>query len=38
MGKDGVAGSIPAGGSTKPMTSGNADKFSLSTLVVEVVD
>jgi hypothetical protein len=26
-GKDGVAGSIPAGGSTKPMTSGNAGQL-----------
>ena len=26
-GKDGVAGSIPAGGSTKPMTSANAGQF-----------
>jgi hypothetical protein len=27
-GKDGVAGSIPAGGSTKPMTSVNASRSS----------
>jgi hypothetical protein len=28
-GKDGVAGSIPAGGSTKAMTSGNAGHFGI---------
>jgi hypothetical protein len=28
-GKDGVAGSIPAGGSTKPMTSANADHLGV---------
>jgi hypothetical protein len=28
-GKDGVAGSIPAGGSTKPMTSANAGQFGV---------
>jgi hypothetical protein len=29
-GKDGVAGSIPAGGSTKPLTSRNAGRWSSS--------
>jgi hypothetical protein len=36
-GKDGVAGSIPAGGSTKAMTSGNAGQLSFSSLLGEHV-